>query len=95
MANLCWTDDNLHTLGKVFLWKVLDNLRDNEGTTVRFGQTGEGIKPNYEITFANGRVWVLNGASHDTFPDTSTFDPQRVSTPFTRDQVKQAVQRAA
>ncbi len=40
------------------------NARKDAAVVVRFGLTGEGIRPNYQIE-APGRVRAISGNSHD------------------------------
>ena len=92
MKKLNWTEDNLSGFGRNFLRKVLGNMRDYSESTVRFGETGQGIQPNYQITFPNNRVLTINGSSHKQFSSADEFDENRISSPFTYEQIKKAYQ---
>ena len=96
MNTFIWNKDNLDHLGKKFLRHILDNMRGYEGTVVRFGLTGEGIQPNYQITFPNGIVRPINGISHKLFKkdgfDAHEFSSDRLSQPFTLLQIQNAYQ---
>lgn len=46
MNTLQWDVDTLASLGRIFLRKVMKNLRFAD-STVQFGEMGQGIQPNY------------------------------------------------
>ena len=77
MKRLIWNKKSLSTLDLIFLRTVRDNMRE-DGSVVRFGVTGEGIKPNYQINFMNGVIQTRNGLSHDHHK-TDEFDPANIS----------------
>lgn len=95
MSKIEWREDNLHTLGRVFLRRLLENMRNYEESVVRLGETGQGIQPNYQVTFPNGHVNTLRGASHELFEQAEEFDATRISKPFTLAQVRSAYEKAA
>ena len=76
-----WNEENLSLLGKKFLSNVISNMRF-EGSVVRFGETGKGTQPNYQITFPNERVWTIRGSSHETYEDAEKFNIEKISDPF-------------
>ena len=97
MSKLIWNENNLPNLGRIFLSEVIRNMREKAtdgATTVRFGLTGKGERPNYQTTFPNGLIRAVNGASHNTFDRTDfneeEFDTFNLSQPFTLAQVKKA-----
>lgn len=94
MSGIEWQRDNLHTLGRKFLGRMLDNMRGYEGSTVRLGETGEGVQPNYQVVFPNGIARTLRGSSHKTFEQAEEFDNNRISESFTLEQVRAAFERA-
>ena len=94
MSRIEWKEDNLHTLGRVFLRNVLDHLRGHEGSIVRLGETGVGVQPNYQVTFPNGVTRALRGSSHEAFEQTEEFDIDRISQPFTLAQVRAAYEQS-
>jgi len=64
MTKLAWNEENLVSLGRIFLRNVRDKMRGDLTTVVRFGQMGQGIAPNYQITLPNGRILTYRGLSH-------------------------------
>lgn len=48
---------------------------------VRFGTTGDGVCPNYQLEGSNGQVIRFFGRSHKEFHESQwlTFDPARLS----------------
>lgn len=95
MNNLEWNENNLSTLGRVFLRNVLDNMRGREESLVRLGETGQGIQPNYQVTFPNGVIRTIRGSLHDAFEHTETeFDSEKVSVAFNLKAVQNAYDRA-
>ena len=87
-----WNEENLTLLGKSFLSNVISNMRF-EDSLVRFGETGKGTRPNYQITFPNQRVWTIRGASHETYEDAEKFNSERISKPFSLSVVRAALQK--
>ncbi len=94
MTNITWTDDNLADLGRTFLRKVLDHMRGREDSQVRFGETGHGVMPNYQVRFPNGVVRTLRGSSHKAFEQADQFDVSKISRSFNLAEVTAAFQRA-
>ncbi len=82
MTGIEWHQHNLHDLGRIFLRNVIKNMRGYEDALVRFGETGRGIQPNYQVTFINGTTITLRGSSHKPFELTDEFDSARISQPF-------------
>jgi len=77
-----WNENNLSGLGVVFIRPVIDHMRGREESTVRFGTTGEGIMPNYQVTFPNGVIRAIRGSSHEAYEQTDEFEDGRLSEPF-------------
>lgn len=93
MRKLSWAEENLPQLGRKFLSDVLDNMRDHQETTVQFGETGNGVYPNYQIIFPNGRKWEVRGRNDETFSNADDFDEKRISKPFLLHQVQAAYEK--
>lgn len=87
-----WNESNLSLLGKNFLSNVISNMRF-EDSVVRFGETGKGTWPNYQITFPNERVWTIRGSSHETYEDAEKFNSKKISEPFSLAVVRAALQQ--
>lgn len=94
MSKLCWNEENLPKLGRIFLLNVLSNMRGYEDAKVQFGETGTGVKPNYQVTYPNGLVRAINGSSHDPFVRADEFDSTRISNTFSSQQVKYAYEQS-
>jgi hypothetical protein len=75
---------------------VLRNMRSaSGGWTVRFGETGDGVRPNYQIEKLAGEVTRFHGRTHEEFherPDAS-FDETRLSQPLTYADVYREIKR--
>lgn len=89
-----WSEENLPTLGRFFLMDVLENMRGHEKSSVRFGETGCGQKPNYQVTFPNGVVMTLRGSSHKPYETTDEFKDDNISMSFGLADVHAAKNRA-
>lgn len=94
MNKIFWSTENLHTLGRIFLRNVMNNMRGKEDSIVRFGETGLGIQPNYQVIFPNGVKRTLRGSSHDAYEQTDEFDPEKISQPFNLAAIKKAYEQA-
>ncbi|MFB2733757.1 hypothetical protein [Shewanella mangrovisoli] len=94
MSGIEWNEDSLPTLGRVFLRHVIGHMRGRSESTVRFGVTGQGIMPNYQVTFPNGVTRTLRGSSHDAFEQADAFDEERISRPFFLAEIQSAYDKA-
>lgn len=56
-----WNIDALASLGRIFLRKVMKNMRFAD-SIVRFGDMGQDIQPNYQVCFS---VVVKNSRTQD------------------------------
>lgn len=89
MSRFIWNEENLPQLGLIFLRTVLDNMR-KEGATVRLGNTGHGIKPNYQINLPNNRTLSFSGLSHERFNGPDAFEEKNLSEPFSYSTIRTA-----
>lgn len=94
MSKLEWDEGNLPTLGRVFLRHVIDNMRGREESLVRFGETGQGVQPNYQVTFPNGVTRTIRGSSHEAFEHADEFNSGNVSEAFKLTAIRNAYERA-
>lgn len=94
MNTLQWDVDTLTSLGRIFLRKVMKNLRSVEGATVQFGEMGQGIQPNYQVCFTNGIVNTYRGANHKPFMPLDAFNQEHVSRPFSWVEIQHAIDAA-
>ena len=67
-----------------------------KGATVQFGETGQGIKPNYQVCLKDGSKAAYHGSSkdHKTF-DIAAFDSSRISRSFSRVELVEAIKMTA
>lgn len=97
MSHLDWNELKLADLGRSFLSKVFDNMRNQPSATVRFGKTGTGVRPNYQVTFPiEGGEPIKHprrGSTHKRYQDTEAFNEERISDPFTYEQIMIAAGR--
>ena len=61
---------------------------------VRFGRTGEGVAPNYQIEGLNGVKTLFNGLGHREITHVDDeFDPEKISETFTYAEVRDMLAR--
>lgn len=91
MKNIDWTVQKMAALlGKHFLGKMLGHFRGNREATVRLGEMGAGIMPNYQIRLSDNVVNTYRGASHKRFEQAEFFDPDHLSQPFSYSDIEEA-----
>ena len=93
MSKLEWGEENLPSLGKLFLMRVNENMRSDE-SRVRFGLAGTGSSPNYKVELPNGKSLAYGGLSHEQYSRVDTFEEKMLSRPFTRQQIIDAIAKA-
>lgn len=60
---------------------------------VRFGSTGDGVHPNYQIESEGREAQCFRGSNHKEADDLAdAFDPARISEPFTYAEVVSMLQ---
>lgn len=94
MSELEWNEETLPTLGRFFLRNILNHMRYLKESTVCLGETGQGVMPNYQVTFPNGVTRTLRGSSHKAFEQADTFDKERISRPFSLQEIEAAYEKA-
>lgn len=94
MTKICWEEGNLPSLGLVFLRSVRGNMRGREDSSVRFGETGTGVVPNYEVRYPNGVVRPIRGSTHESFESAENFDTSNLSKKFVLKDIDDAIKRA-
>jgi len=80
-----WTSPQMvvSTLGEDFVRLVLNNMPQD--STVRFGETGEGVFPNYQIERESGERVLWRGNGHGLWPDgVDEFDQGKISRAFSK-----------
>lgn len=93
MNSFQWNIDTLALLGRIFLRKVMKNLRFAD-STVQFGEMGQGIQPNYQVCFPNGNVNTYRGANHKPFMPLGAFNREHISQPFSSTDLQRAFDAA-
>jgi len=94
MSKLDWNEQQLRKLGRPFLRRVRDNMRNDGGAQVQLGETGQGIVPNYQVTFSNGMKLVYRGSTHKQFENADEFNAARISDAFELKQIIDAYKGA-
>lgn len=91
---IIWTKKNLaDKVGYSFLKKVKNNMRGDKDpdAVVRFGITGEGAYPNYQITHSKhpNKPRTIRGRNHEKFEieDGDEFNDSNLSQPFTYEDI--------
>jgi len=79
---IVWDEERLGQLSPVFLEKVFTNMGEDTATRVCFGTTGKGIRPSYQIEFANQDTIAFTGSGHK--PQAKILSPgsKKISQPF-------------
>jgi len=80
--NIEWDIDRVAQLSKAFLVKVLENMAGDSGSKVLFGTTGKGIRPNYQIEYADGRMASFTGSGHKPKTGSPGQGAKNLSAPF-------------
>ena len=79
-------DDVVARLGEKFMKRVLDN--SGRGSFVRFGLTGSGQFPNYQVEVAGRDTLMFAGLTHKEWTgEIPAFDPLNLSQEFPFDQL--------
>ncbi len=94
MNNLNWNKEKLSQLDSLYLKNVIENVKRGRDQAIdaeiRFGETGTGQSPNYQINFPpnankpDGVVLIFRGMTHKTFEldDSNEFNNEKISEPF-------------
>lgn len=62
--------------------------------TVRFGRTGDGVHPNYQIEAGDGEPRCFRGSNHKEADDlVDAFDPDKISEAFSYSHVAAMLER--
>jgi len=91
--DLIWDKEKIESLKLNFIKKALINMASDNSSVIRFGTTGKGIRPNYQITFSNGDTLVFNGSSHKSVQRKASFDKKKVSDPFDYELIEKIVEK--
>ncbi len=91
-----WNAGNIGSvLGRPFLRKVLANFRGRHDARVRFGITGNGIQPNYQIEYQPeggkpARTLAFRGSTHKPYGINEPFNEERISDAFAYWEIERA-----
>lgn len=82
-------------LSKPFLRKVLANFRGRKDAVVRFGITGTGVQPNYQIEYRPegdkpSKTLAFRGSTHKPYGINEPFNEERISAPFEFAEIERA-----
>lgn len=80
-----WNGD-VSLLPESYILRVLPFLFKKETAGIKFGLTGKGIRPNYQIINIDGSVMAMRGDTHTEF-DIDEFDESRISECYTKDDI--------
>jgi len=94
MSNLNWNQEKISALGRVFLRKVLANMKQPDNSTVTFGTTGKKA-----VVLSNGVRYAIFGGNHKAFPGNlameGRFDESNLSEYFSLNELESALERAS
>ena len=80
--NMIWNNTEIaNKLRGDFLTKVIENMRIYPEPMVRFGITGEGIQPNYEI-ISESKSYTYLGSNHQPNETIKKYDDDKLSESF-------------
>ena len=90
MSKLLWTKESVAQMGPKFLQSVLSNMGSkNLNGTVRFGTSGKGEVPNYQVKKEFGPIapdrcliTVFQSRSHKKYTGTAVFNNDNLSEAF-------------
>jgi hypothetical protein len=61
---IVWNEKRLEELSTGYLSKVVSNMGEDKKAAVCFSTAGKGIRPSYQIEFANQDVVAFSGSDH-------------------------------
>ncbi len=79
---IVWDEDRVGELSPVFLEKVFANMANDADARVCFGTTGKGIRPSYQIEFANQDTTTFSGSGHNPVKKPLSAAAKKTSKPF-------------
>lgn len=90
--------EHLRKLPVSYLLDVKKNMQsggtNTKLTTIRFGETGSGCRPNYEIKFSNGNSVAYNSSNHQHDSKVKVFKAKNVSREFSLLEIIDAINLA-
>lgn len=89
MSKEVW-DGNIAKLPKDYLSKVKMMMKSQCAVGVRFGITGKGVHPNYELALAGGTTQPMSGQNHEKFRDYEEFDKTNITQLFNLSDIEAA-----
>lgn len=82
-----WDKERLKQLSNGFLEKVFKNMGNNKNASVRFGTTGKGIRPSYQIEFGNNETTAFTGSGHKPQKKSLSASTKKISQPFSQEEI--------
>ena len=82
----------IYSIGSSYLTKVLENMVNNQCDSVKFGETGKGISPHYQLEKDNSKM-TFNGLNHEQH-EYDVFTEKHISVKFNQDDVREAIRVA-
>ncbi|MEQ4532338.1 MAG: hypothetical protein ABN478_13700 [Mixta sp.] len=76
-------DGDIHHLPKSYVLDVRNIIDKPEIVGVRFGITGKGIQPNYQIVYIDGSLQTMSGQNHRQFKNVDEFKQGNISPLYT------------
>ncbi|WP_139300311.1 hypothetical protein [Nissabacter archeti] len=80
-------DGEVRTLPKVYIGTVLGMIDKKEMKGVRFGLTGKGIHPNYQLVYLDDSTQAMSGQNHKKFRSLKEFEDGNISRIYTKDEL--------
>ncbi len=87
-ALIVWNEERIDQLATPFLEKVYANMDGNLESTVFFGTTGKGIRPNYRIKFNGSQITGFTGSGHKPQDPLPASGANNLSDPFSYQVIK-------
>ena len=85
---IIWDEDRVAQLSTAFLGKVFANMGNDADAGVCFSTTGKGVRPGYQIEFANKDKTVYSGSGHTPLKKSGAKSSKKMSPPFSYQQIE-------
>lgn len=76
-------DGDVYKLPKEYIGEVIKRIDKREMLGVKFGITGKGIHPNYQLILIDGSFRPMSGKNHKKFRNASAFNEVNITDIFT------------
>jgi hypothetical protein len=90
MPKLSKASLDFHAVKLDYVSEVLKNLSKTGDplAEVRFGTSGEGVQPNYEIKTTSGQAIAYRGNTHKASEEHDQWDDDNLTEPFSREEIQ-------